>query len=283
MAHDERESPRAAIIEWLNNNHAQEQLSRTPLDSYKKASKHHLKRHGPERHSVADTHLPRKTASNCVRCRRNRPEENYTANSPSTDSAALGVGSARYTKLYSRDRPRGVPLDLQAQFSKSTHYSAVQNDSGNVHRHRKRCRSLSSPSVPLQPAKMKDLTGLASDPISDNKCRKKQSSDVKRAEDNSYSLFLTESPRIAVESAKPTRSYERRPRRKTREDHYELKQDKKAKKYPMSRNGPRRDVKKRRRKEKTGAALMHDFTAQNVSNNRLTVRYHRNPQYRSPD
>ena len=71
---------------------------------------------------------------------------------------------------------------------------------------------------------------------------------------------------------KPSKAYERRPRHKTREDRYELKHDKKGatSKQVEKKNVQKR--KKRTRKEKSGAALLHSFAAPNVASERLTVR-----------
>ena len=65
------------------------------------------------------------------------------------------------------------------------------------------------------------------------------------------------------------KSYERRPRRKTKETRYDLKDEKKSKARNEER--PRKQKKKRKRKEKTGGTLLHNFSATNVSQGRLTV------------
>lgn len=71
---------------------------------------------------------------------------------------------------------------------------------------------------------------------------------------------------------KPLKTYERRPRHKTREDHYELKENKKrAAAKADEKAAPRKSKKSRKRKEKSGAALMHGFSAACVDSDRLTV------------
>lgn len=84
------------------------------------------------------------------------------------------------------------------------------------------------------------------------------------------------SPTSAIKSIpqeKLNRDYGRRPRHKTREDRYELKQVKEAGKRKREKDeGAPKKNRKRRRIEKSGASLMHDFTAQNVTHDRLTVR-----------
>ena len=68
--------------------------------------------------------------------------------------------------------------------------------------------------------------------------------------------------------AQQPRLYERRPRHKTRVDRYELKHEKQRKK-------PEKEKKRRARRQprnaKTGATLLHDFSADNVASERLTV------------
>lgn len=80
--------------------------------------------------------------------------------------------------------------------------------------------------------------------------------------------------------------YERKPRRKTREDRYDLKQDifvKNPRKriresHGRERDGKRRDGKRRdgerrngKRRKKSGSAIMHEFVAENIAPKRLTV------------
>lgn len=87
------------------------------------------------------------------------------------------------------------------------------------------------------------------------------------------SLHLPGSSTAALNSSKTVaRPYERRSRHKTREDRYTLKEASKVPKQTTNADeSPARKKGKRRRKEKSGTALMHDFTARNVAFNRLTV------------
>ena len=88
----------------------------------------------------------------------------------------------------------------------------------------------------------------------------------------SRSKFLRRPDQTIVLPEKPAESYERRPRRKTREDRYELKDGNRDKKKVGKKDSQEKKQKKHKRREKSGAALMHSFTAQNVSHDRLTVR-----------
>ena len=66
--------------------------------------------------------------------------------------------------------------------------------------------------------------------------------------------------------------YKRRPRRKTREDKYELKQGGKVRARAKKEGRPSDKKRKRHmRKEKTGAAILQSFSAKNVASERLTV------------
>lgn len=68
------------------------------------------------------------------------------------------------------------------------------------------------------------------------------------------------------------KSYKRKPRHKTREDHYTLKNALKVTKHKVDEGEhPFRKRGKGKRREKSGSALMHDFTARNIALNRLTV------------
>ncbi|MCJ1468972.1 hypothetical protein MMC07_007603 [Pseudocyphellaria aurata] len=96
--------------------------------------------------------------------------------------------------------------------------------------------------------------------------------------DGSASRSFDDSPHsLAIKSIsreKVNKVYERRPRHKTRESRYEVNQVKEAKKRKKKdENMPKKDRKRKRKcKEKSGATLMHNFTAQNVAHNRLTLR-----------
>ena len=69
--------------------------------------------------------------------------------------------------------------------------------------------------------------------------------------------------------AEPMNIYDRRSRHRTLEDKYILKENGRAKKRIENGNGNK--ARKRKRREKLGKTLMHDFTASNVAQDRLTV------------
>ena len=76
-------------------------------------------------------------------------------------------------------------------------------------------------------------------------------------------------PQSLKASANP---YQRKSRHKTRDDHYTLKQVPQARKHRLDEDTPAAGKRgKRKRKEKSGSALMHEFHARNVARDRLTV------------
>ena len=90
--------------------------------------------------------------------------------------------------------------------------------------------------------------------------------------------LITESPSGLLEtSARPNhplvktaKTYEKRSRHRTKEDRYELKHDRKGR--PNAKQTETNRGKRSKRKERSGAALSHSFTAKNVEPDRLTVR-----------
>jgi hypothetical protein len=68
--------------------------------------------------------------------------------------------------------------------------------------------------------------------------------------------------------------YERRPRRRTREDRYELKEARKRKRPSRENETKNKKCKRRKCRQKTSAAILHDFSAENIEADRLTVGTH---------
>ena len=88
----------------------------------------------------------------------------------------------------------------------------------------------------------------------------------------------------ASSSKKPPKSYERRPRHKTKGDKYTVKKPstkaEKRKRKKGETSGARKQNKKRKRKERSGDALLHTFSAPNVTQDRLTVSACKRPRHR---
>lgn len=137
----------------------------------------------------------------------------------------------------------------------------------------KRKRSLSPSSSYLQPRDRRRTSAEAEDReclISCRFARHAAGPDRSIAKSSCYLPGSSTAPLNFFKAlAKP---YERKPRHKTREDHYTLKEASKVpKQNPNESESPVRKKGKRKRKEKSGSALMHDFSARNVAFGRLTV------------
>lgn len=131
----------------------------------------------------------------------------------------------------------------------------------------KRKRSLSSSRSHLGPtAKADDREHLtyhtpAKHAVEMGRKKAKSSSNLPRSSTTQQKSFKS--------LAKP---YERKSRNRTREDHYTLKDvSKLPKQLTVDGDSPIKKKGKRKRREKSGSALMHDFTARNVAFSRLTV------------
>ena len=135
---------------------------------------------------------------------------------------------------------------------------------------RKRHRSSSTSSV-LEPAVLdyvidRDDENFQQDYTSRNHGRHAMRSNQERHRErpSSESGKSSESEATLVQGP---RSYERRPRHKTKEDKYELKHGNERKRPEKQKSSSRRQS----RNAKTGATLLHNFTAENVASKRLTV------------
>lgn len=76
----------------------------------------------------------------------------------------------------------------------------------------------------------------------------------------------------APSPAQVRKSYERRPRHKTRQDKYEIKHGKQKEKQSTERKVTSKNHKRRaKHRDKAGAALLHNFSAENIASDRITV------------
>lgn len=168
-------------------------------------------------------------------------------------------------------------LNLHAPFRSfgSTNDFEDLNDS-RLGRARKRRRSPSSTSSDLEPA------ALPVEPLN-AKMNCAASSEHKRLDirydtaSQSPSQLLQSSSATFVSPERAIKSYERRPRHKTKENRYELKQHKAAVKHKREKKdrnyGEDKKIKKSKLHKKSGGALVHDFAAHNVAQDRLTVSF----------
>ena len=97
---------------------------------------------------------------------------------------------------------------------------------------------------------------------------------TKRHEDDSdmievYSDTDKSSASAASSLVRPSRTYMRRSRHKTKDDKYNVHQEKSARQRKEKRERKRT---KHRHREKSGTALLQNFSANNVAQERLTVR-----------
>lgn len=287
MSGDERRSPRAAIRNWLHDTKTKSVPAQVDLQPHQlepiRQRRHHSRRQVPPAKTVAK---PRGQKEHGCYQKYERPRKHREDSKSGLaqavgydfDNASFFTQSEQQSALRPGDPGLAERLGLHAPFRTFKD----QNDDAyavldHTNRPWKRRRTKSSSSSYLEPA-----------PISEHS-REDQSlteipgrRDVERKLAEKYPDFSSgisnSSARTLLSPEKPKNSYERRPRHKTREDRYELKEGKPEKKTTKA---SKRDViekkhkkhKKQRRKEKSGAALMHDFSAQNVSNDRLTVSH----------
>lgn len=167
----------------------------------------------------------------------------------------------------------GLHPPFQAMDLKQLHHEK-RLDHVETTRDRKRKRSSSVTSY-LEPALI-DEPIKARDYLRDvDAIRQPESSrDPQEVESGKRSSSSTSSSSYRS-PVKPAKTYERRPRHKTKEDRYELKQDNKSKKTrPKTKGINKRKAsrKDKKRKAQSGLAFLHKFTAKNVASDRLTVR-----------
>ncbi|KAL8812304.1 MAG: hypothetical protein Q9223_007326, partial [Gallowayella weberi] len=143
----------------------------------------------------------------------------------------------------------------------------MQYDSEPEGQCRKRRRKRSSSSFYLEPAVHTKTCDKAAQDLTALEFGKRGSV---RQQDNVD--LPSHAPSITVDSPeKPAKSYEKRSRHKTREDRYDLEKDKKpVRPREGEKKGQSASRKRRKRVEKSGAALMQDFSAKNVETDRLT-------------
>ena len=284
MSTDFRPSPRAAIRNWLEQSdkpaetttpplhrtHSAKDIS-TRLDKYTADTKdytsnprltgvddkllHGKRKHRDRRTTAAGIKLSsswQRQANRCVEEHRN------------------GIRDAS-----ADDRGLAERLNLHAPFRAFAGREPKQQFEEHNLGDKKRRRYDFSSSPLLQPAELLETEssrrGLSDDEAL-AKSHKRKRILLDQSSQASESLVVVESLH-----KEPTKSYERRPRHKTKNDKYELKQDgkrpsKRKKKSEESTTNVPKKGKKRKRKERSGDALMHNFSAPNVAQNRITVR-----------
>ncbi|MCJ1389319.1 hypothetical protein MMC18_002175 [Xylographa bjoerkii] len=137
---------------------------------------------------------------------------------------------------------------------------------------RKRRRASSSSSY-LEPAIANEMTHTASRICKESHSRGRNADaqhNERRQEISSSDVSDVSVSQTSFSPAKPVKTYERRSRHKTREDRYLLKDATAHVRAPKEKK--RKKSTRLSRKEKTGSALLHNFVADNVASERLTLR-----------
>ena len=280
MVYEMRESPRAVIRTWLQqtndrsrrleSNHIESELS---VHRSQEARRHNTRanreitsqnriRGHPKRVATAETRQPLQQAPDKtfpLRPHRDQPQEQIAK---TLQPRPGDPGFAESLGLH----PPFRTFRVRSEDDLLHHEDPV--------RMRKRKRKASSTISDLEPAVVDELTnaengkwtslereGTRRLPLSDDDGGLKP-----------LSGFLWRPDQTTALSEKPAESFERRPRHKTREDRYELKDGTREKRKVANKDSQQRKQKKHRRREKSGGALIHNFTAQNVAHDRLTVR-----------
>ena len=284
MAHEVRQSPRAAIRTWLretnttNNNNSR--LEANSIDSK-------LLVHRSQELRRYKTRYNREVTSQSGTRGHPKPVANGESRQPLQRDPNKSI--LLTSNSYREEPPDQTTKTLQLRpgdpgFAEGLGLHPpfrtfrVQSEDSLVHqddpiRPRKRKRKASSTTSYLEPAVVDELPDAQDDkwtPFERERTRRLPPGDD--GELKSLSELLPRPDKTTVLPEKPAASYERQPRRKTREDRYELKDGTRDRKKVAKKDSQEKKEKKHKRREKSGAALMHSFTAQNVSHDRLTVR-----------
>ncbi|KAL8806669.1 MAG: hypothetical protein Q9182_001197 [Xanthomendoza sp. 2 TL-2023] len=258
MPSPKRHSPRAAIREWLSH------TDETDPPECKSSAKYQEKKNecrtrklrSPS-HLNQSFSLPQAEASKPPR----EPDEfaNQTRRKPGDHPAQLKNG-----------RNKAEQLGLHAPFRAfATRSMDIQYDSEPEGQRRQQRRKRSSSSLYLEPAVHTKTSEKAAQNLtvvgSGKRGHVKQQDHV---DIPSRATSIT-----ADSPEKPAKTYEKRSRHKTREDRYDLEREKKpVRPRQGDKKGQSTSRKRRKRVEKSGAALMQDFSAKNVETDRLTLK-----------
>ena len=282
MANAERQSPRKAIREWLSDTN--NKSTAKPANVYPEQqdieprSRHHSRRHHRTRYPPEDVGQREDTAGRKHQrgTKGGVQQKSVSGKARPLDSqrAQPKIGLKENTAVNSSGLGFAERLGLHAPFRTFKDHS--DHDISEVQdRPRKRRHSRSSTSSYLEPAAASDVSDTASGHPGHGTMQRAALSRPalgSRGKHNSPTAY--QGLEILPSPEKLYKSYERRPRRRTRKDHYELKgadRDSGKANKAVRKDRVVKGQKKHKRKEKSGATLMHDFTAENVAHDRLTV------------
>ena len=282
-------SPRANIREWLSKT-----IQSVPAETTQTLAQthaHHLRREDrvsphsghPNRSSHA-SQLPRVQSTKHHK-HHTRDQRRYNGHHSPEERARYGRTSsvvdlhkAEKAGLRSGPKESGIAerLGLQGPFRAFSYEDRLSVETSRPQKHRPG-GFLSSPD--LQPASATDIERSSKDRVDSKNAQQAKASRyiVAARSSASCSKGTTHSTILFSSPKQVSKSFERRPRHKTREDRYEVKDDSTRTRRPRRSDRERKDTKKPNRKMKLGRNLRHEYTAPNVSKDRLTVRFHSHP------
>ena len=282
MSDAERQSPRTAIRKWLQLTDSKSTTRPADADpeqqNIERASRHRSRRHHRTRHASETEDEHDEEAGREYR----RHSKSASRQKHVTDKALVLNSRQTQPRQYSKENAAVNPdgpglaerLGLHAPFRTFKDHSDDNIHEAQIGPRKRRCRRSSTSSY-LEPAAANDLSDNDHDrrnhatiprTITRPKLDNKGKDNSPTASQGSEMMLL--SPKQLL------KSYERRPRHKTRPDRYELKENgrqSRDRKQDAKKDREKKKRKKHQRNKKTGAALMHDFAAQNVAHDRLTV------------
>lgn len=241
MQAEGRKSPRESIKQWLS---AKSEVPQT-RQRYEDEKKVHHRRS----------------------TERQRRKEAHTGDLEPRWQGAVEDTAGHFTASTSSAKP-----DLQAPFRNFTYDSKVSaEERDQIRSPKKRRRTDTRKSPPLEPAATIDLAARGNERHVDFHYSQELLKDKKRKK---LTASDSPSPSTSVHLAPSYargESYRKRRRHKTRDDRFTLKAARRTGEHSEKEHDPVRKPTKRRRTEKTGAALVHEFNASNVPQERLTV------------
>lgn len=283
MTDAERQSPRTAVQNWLQvtdgKSTAKPAAAPPEQHNIERASRQHSRRHHTTRYPSGNNNQRDYEAG---QTRRRHSEIGHRRKRVTDTSLPINFlkaqpqkGSKEHATVEASGLGLAERLRLHAPFRTFKDHSDDEILEVQC-RPRKRRRSRSSTSSYLEPAAGIDLSDVGHDsPNGAKRLRPASIRPVSRGRGKSHSPAASKGSEMMLPSPeKLLKSYERRPRHKTRLDRYELKENKrhsKKTKQAAEKDLEGKKQKKHKRIEKSGAALMHNFAAQNVAHDRLTV------------
>lgn len=261
MSVSENRSSRHAIQRWLRKTDSQSKHSPDEIRAHSATNDGYCSHQQlPQRNSTRHSRSQRPQTH-----RRNHQRKRESSKEPSKEVRTS------HQRAHLADE-----LGLQSPFRAFAHDNdRPEIEHGANHQHRKRRRRSSSFSTSLEPAATIDLTnpdaGAYDVPL--NILNRPRANIGSRTRSVPSTSSAGRDKHVREDEQEPAKRYEKRPRHRTREDRYEVKKSKKASEKSAPKDDSPMKVKKRKRKDKSGAAVMHDYRAPNLLHERLTVSF----------